>query len=67
MTRMTAQQYKAYLQTTRPHLFAERGEKPLRGPSWALELAVFAFVILLAASMPDLLDWIKTWPIWSAL
>lgn len=36
-------------------------------PSWALELAAFAFVILLAASMPDLLDWIKIWPIWGAL
>lgn len=67
MNRMTAQQYKEYVKTTRPHLFAERGEKPKRGPSWALEIAVFAFVVLLAASMPDLLDWIKSWPIWGWL
>ena len=30
-------------------------------PSWALEISVFAFIILLAASMPDLLAWIRSW------
>lgn len=59
MTNMTAQQYTAHLKTTRPYLLmAPSGRRAggrmntdtrwLPEPSWGLEVATFAFILLLA-------------------